>query len=102
MKEYFSGDSETALETLKNEVDYEQEADQNCCLAIIEASIAVGVCVNSGSDYTAAAATTTTVHEKMDLVWKREEEGDDEINIKAEVEVKKEEEKWEEKMMKVL
>ena len=37
MKKYFSGDSKAALKTSENEVDYEQEADQNCCLAATEA-----------------------------------------------------------------
>ena len=59
--------------------------------------------MNSSSDY-AAAATTATVHEEMDFVWKREEGGDDEVDIEAEAEaeIKKEEEEWEEKAAEAL
>ena len=102
MMEYFNSDGEAALEALKDEVDYEWEADWNRCLAAIEASTAVGVCVDSGGDY-AAAAATATVHEEMDFVWKREEGGDDEVDIEAEAEVEvKKEEEWEEKAAEAL
>ena len=76
MKEYFNGDSEVTLEALENEVDYEQEADWNHHLAVIEAFTAVGVCMEEG--------------------------GDDEVDIKVEAEVKKKEEEWKKKAAEVL
>ena len=102
MMKYFNDDGEVASKASEDEVDYEWEADWNHHLAVIEASTAVGVCMDSGSNY-ATAAATVTVHEEMDFIWKREEGGNDEIDIEveAEVEIKKKEE-WEEKAAEAL
>ena len=102
MEEYFSNDSEVVLKALENEVDYEQKTDQNYHLAVTEASTAVDVCMDSSGNYTTTATTITTVHKKMDLIWKREEGGNDEVDIKAETEIKKKEKKWEKKAAEVL
>ena len=102
MMEYFNDDGEVASEASEDEVDYEQKADWNCHLAAIEASTAVGVCMDSGSNY-AATTITITVHKEMDFVWKREEEGDDEVDIETETEIKiKKKEKWKEKVAEAL